>query len=264
MARPRTYKTEGVVLRQMSLGEADRILTFYTPDLGKLRAVAKGVRRTHSRLGGHLEQLTHASIAVSVGRSLDVVTEAQTIHSFRGLREDLRRLSVGMYLAELVDGFSVEESPNTAVYRLLLDGLAALDAGEGTGPLLRFFEIHLLRHSGFAPQLHRCVECRAALEPADHVYSCARGGVLCPGCRATSDEALLPLSLGAMKVLRFIEREPYASVAALRVSDGLLHEVERLLGTYLRYVLEKELRSAAFMNLVKSEGSKAAAGGRAT
>ena len=262
MARPRTYKTEGVVLRQTPLGEADRILTLYTQDMGKLRAVARGVRRTTSKLGGHLDQLMHAALSLSVGRNLDTVLEAQAIHSFRGLREDLDKLSQAVYLAELVDGFSVEQSPNTALYNLLLSTLNALEAGRPPAPLMRYFELHLLRHSGFGPELHRCIECRSALEPADHLYSCAGGGVLCQDCRVTSREALLPLSLNAMKVLRFFEREPFDRALSLGVSNELLGQAERLLGTYIRHVLERQLNSTEFMKLVASAGAKGARAGR--
>lgn len=257
MARPRTYKTEGVVLKQMSLSEADRILTLYTPDLGKLRALGKGIRRTRSRLGGHLDLLTHSSISLSIGKNLDVVTEAQTVHSFRSIREDLQRLASGIYLAELVDGFSVEDSPNTDVYYLLLNTLKTLANTNNTDLLLRFFELHLLRQSGFAPQLNHCVECLATLEPADHLFACTRGGILCPQCHPMSNEITLPLSLGAIKVLRFIERENYESVKKLQLSRRLLHEVENLLVTCVRYVVEKDLRSTTFINLVKGKLAKA-------
>ena len=107
--RLRTYKTEGVVLKQMPLGEADRILTILTPDVGKVRAVARGVRRAKSRLGGHLDLLNQVSVSLSKGRSLDAVNEAEAFRSFRVLREDLERVSKALYMAELADGFSVED-----------------------------------------------------------------------------------------------------------------------------------------------------------
>ena len=256
MARPRTYKTEGVVLRQMPLGEADRLLTLYTPDLGKLRAVARGVRRINSKLGGHLDQLMHATISLSQGRTLDSIFEAQAIHSFRGLREDLDRLSQAMYIAELIDGFSVEQSPDVSLYRFLLRTLTELEAGRPPALLIRYFELHLLRHSGFGPELYRCIECRSGLEPDDYVYSCSGGGVLCQDCRVTSREVLIPLSLNAMKVLRFFEREPLDRAASLVVSQELLSHVEGLLGAYVRYVLDRELKSTGFMKLVTSHVDK--------
>ena len=253
MARPRSYKTEGVVIRHAPLGEADRIITLYTEDLGKVRAVAKGVRRIKSRLGGHLELLRRTSVSLAVGRSLDVVTEAQVLESFRGFSEDLERLATVLYVVELVDGFTPERSPNHPVYRLLLDTLRWLEKTDRGDLLARFFELHLLEHSGYMPELFRCIECRSMLQPGDHYFSCANGGVRCPQCRVGAAEATIPVSLAAMKVLRFLARSNrFTDAEALELSAGVLAETERLLRTYIRFVVEKEFKSAEFMNLVSS------------
>ena len=253
---PKLYKTQGIVLKQMPLGEADRILTFYTPDIGKVRAVARGIRRARSKLAGHLEPLAHVLVSVAQGRTLDTVTGVETAHSFRGLREDLQRVSVAVYLAELVDGFTAEESPNVHIFELLLDTLAQLQKTEAPAQLIRYFEVQLLWHSGFGPELFVCVECASKLEPEDHLYSCAKGGILCPRCRVSLSEAALPISLNAIKVLRFFQREAHAKVAELNVGVALLEEVARLLRTYVRYVLDRELGSAEFMSLVASTTSR--------
>lgn len=250
MARPRTYKTQGVVLKRMSLGEADRIVTIYTPDLGKVRAVAKGVRRVKSKLAGHLEPLTHVHVAMAQGKSLDTITEAETIRSFRDLREDLQRVSRALYVAELVDGFTADRSPNAAEFRLLLSALGWLQDADGATKPLRYFEAQLLAITGFGPELHQCVECHAGLPPRDHSFSSARGGILCPECRVESQEPLLSVTLNAIKVLRYLQREPYGRVQELRVPPALLSQVERLLGTYVRHVLERDLKSVEFMDLV--------------
>src|SRR3989304_4519194 len=108
MPIPRLYKTEAVVVRAMDLGEADRILTLLTPGLGKLRAVAKGVRRSQSKLGGHLDLLTRSSVMVARGKNLDIITQAQGLDSFLPLRNDLMRLGCGLYAAELAERFTPE------------------------------------------------------------------------------------------------------------------------------------------------------------
>ena len=258
MASPRTYKTEGVVLKHSPLGEADRILILYTPDMGKVRAVGKGVRRTRSKLSGHLDLLNNVSVSLSQGRSLDVVTEADTINTFRGMRENLHWISKALYVAELVDAFSAEQAANYPLYRLLLDTLGWVERAQQVDLLLRYFEMHLLEHTGYRPELYSCVECRAALEPRDHLFDWAHGGVQCPACRVTSPRALVPASLNAMKVLRLLQRETrYARVEGLRASTALLSEIERLLRGYLRFLMERELRSVEFMNLVSSTGAKA-------
>lgn len=256
MSRPRTYKTECIVLKQLSLSEADRILTLYTPDMGKVRAVARGVRRPKSKLSGHLELLNQASVSLSYGRNLDTINEAQSIRSFRGIREDLQRISKAIYMAELVDGFSIENSDNYQLYLLLVDSLGWLERTDNTQLLLRYFELHLLEHSGYRPELVNCVECRAWLEPGDHFFAGGSGGVLCPECRVDSEDSLIPISLNSMKVLRFLQREKgFANIDVLSVPPDQLAVLERLIRVYIRYLVERDLKSAEFMNLISNARS---------
>lgn len=252
MARPRTYKTQGVVLRHMPLGEADRIVTLFTPDVGKLRAVARGVRRTKSKLVGHLEPLCHVRVSVAEGRVLDTIVEAQIIRSFRELREDLQQVSVAVYITELVDRFTVEQVPNPTLFSHLLGVLVWLQRVEHPEKLLRHFEIWLLADAGFGPEFHWCVECQKDLDPGDHVYSSAKGGLICPTCRINFEESTLPISMNAIKLLRFLQKEEFARVEALDIPDTLLVQLERIMRTYLRYVLERDLGSVKFMSQATS------------
>lgn len=250
MSRVRTYRTEGVVIRQMPLGEADRILTLCSPDMGKVRAVAKGVRRTKSRLGGHLELLNRASVSVAIGRNLDTISEAYAISTFGAVRSDLHRVSRGLYIAELVDCFSFEGNGNQAMYSLLLGTMHRLERGVNLDMLVRWFEMRLLECSGYMPELVLCVECRERLEPADHIFACESGGALCPNCRVSSEGALLPLPVNCMKTLRFVQREAtFDRVETLRVSPRILKDMERLMRTYIRHIVEREVRSAEFVSL---------------
>ena len=125
----RLYKTEAIILRQRKLGEADRILTLYTPALGKLDAKAKGVRKTTSRLSGHLQPLNRVVVQLAQGHAADVITGVETLDSFRHLREDLDLLSRGLYVAELTDRITPEHVHSFPTYRLLLDTLRRLDKG---------------------------------------------------------------------------------------------------------------------------------------
>lgn len=247
----RTYKTEGVILKQMPIGEADRILTILTPDIGKVRAVGRGVRRTKSRLGGHLDLLNQVSVSISEGRSLDSVTEADTLHGFRLLREDLERVSKAFYMVELADGFSVENEPGIEMYHLLVESLGFLEKTARPSLLLRHFEIQLLDHSGYRPELYSCIECRSRLEPGDHAFSPAMGGMFCPECRTGTGQSLAPVPQNCMKVLRFLQRESrFLNVESLSVPNNLLRETEGIMRSYLHFVGERKLKSAEFMHLV--------------
>ena len=119
MTRPRVYKTEAIVLKRRAQGEADSIFTLYTPNLGKIRVVARGVRKPKSKLGGHLEPLTRSALVLAKGQNLDIITQVQTIEPFLPLRDDLWRTGCALYAAELVDQFCAEQSENYHIYKSL-------------------------------------------------------------------------------------------------------------------------------------------------
>lgn len=236
----------------MRLGEADRIITLYTPDRGKVRAVVKGARRAKSRKGGFLQPLTHVRVSMAEGRSLDQVVEAETVASFRAVREDLGLVSTGLYLAELVDAFSADGAVNPSEFRLLVDALTVLKSTERPEQMARYFETRLLGVAGFGPELRQCVDCGEVLSAGDHVFSCAGGGLVCPECRSRTDGALIHVSLNAIKVLRFFQATDFPQALELPLTERLIQDLRRVLSTYITYVLEREPRSAEFMHLVSS------------
>lgn len=245
--------TKGVVLKQTPLGESDRIVTLYTTTMGKIRAVAKGVRKPKSKLAGHLEPLTHSHISVAEGRSLSYIGEAETVESFRRIREDLQLVSKGIYIADLVDSFTVEHSPSESIFALLIKSLNKLENKTETNRILRYFEVQLLNMSGFGPELRKCVECGSVLEPGSYLFSSALGGVLCNMCKASSQGSLIRLSLNAMKIFRYFQQESLDNIDELDIPRDLLKELNRVLRNYVRYVLEKDLKSAQFMSLVSAD-----------
>ena len=171
MRPARVYRAEAIILRDRKLGEADKVITLYTAEYGKLDAVAKGVRRITSRKRGHLEELSQSSLLLAHGRTLDVITQTETVASFAALRSDLERLSRALYVAELVNRFTVERLENVALYRLTLDVFRRLSEETALDAIVRYFELHLLRLSGFQPQLQRCAACHGAIGPVFRTIS---------------------------------------------------------------------------------------------
>lgn len=250
MSRERLYRTEAVVLKRTDFGEADRLLTLYTPGLGKLRAIAKGIRRPTSRKSGHLELFSHSQLLIARGRNLDIITQAETITTFKPLRHDLMRLTYAYYVAELVDRFAKEGVDNRPLYDLLLATIARL--AEDPDPVLvaRFFEVHLLGLMGYQPQLFHCVECRSLLTPEDQYFHHDAGGVLCPAC-ARKMTGARPLSLVALKVLRFLQTRGYELCRTLQLRSTTQQEVEDLLHRYIVHHLERNLKSVEFLDTVR-------------
>jgi DNA repair protein RecO (recombination protein O) len=247
------YRTEGIVLKGYDFGEADRILTLYTPQLGKLRAVAKGVRRTKSRMGGHLDLFTRSNLLVARGRQLDIVTQAETIESFASMRTDLLRASYAHYVAELVDAFTVEQLANYPAYATTVAALRRIAETENPALSVRSFEMQLLGLMGYRPQLHRCLNCDAPIEPVENRFSSRLGGVLCRMC-AAEDTASRVISVPALKLMRNLQTNESAIVQLSGVPADISGEVEARLQEYIAYRLEKAPQSTRFLEHLRAEG----------
>ena len=242
--RDRVYRTEAVIIRRADFGEADRLLTLITPQ-GKRRVVAKGARKTTSRLAGHIELFTHATLLLAVGRNLDIVTQSVILHGLNTLRGDLKRIGAAYYAAELIDRLIEEEDENRPAYDLLVATLQALDTSHNLDLVLRFYELRLLGCLGYRPQLYHCAVCQEVLTEQTRHFSHEAGGALCPRC-AQAQRAALPLSLSAFKLLRFLQAQPLEAVERLNISPATRTEAELLLRAYLRRILERDLKSVAF------------------
>jgi DNA repair protein RecO (recombination protein O) len=250
MKPDRVYQAEAIVLRQFKLGEADKVLTLYTREYGKIRAVAKGVRKPSSRKSGHLDLLTAVQIQLAHGRTFDIITQAQASDMFLNLKSDLDRLSRGLYVAELLDAFTDERMAASALYDLTLGTLQRLSEDEPPAVSLRYFELQLVHLLGWRPELHRCPACAATLQAEAGFFHGASGGVVCPDC-ARSRSGMQRISLPAFKVLRLWQDSPWETARRVRLEPDLDDELERLLRHYLRHLLERDLKSADFLDHVR-------------
>lgn len=252
--RPRVYRTKGVVLKRIDLGEADKILTIYTSHFGKMRAVAKGVRRPSSRLGGHVDEFAYADILLAKGRELDIVTQSQTLDTFRRMREELWRGSYAYYVAELVDSFTEDRIENQPLFDLLVATLQRLSEGDDLWTTVRFFELHLLDLVGYRPELVHCVGCRTEIKPEANYFSSLMGGVLCPAC-GRMDVSAGTLSLSSLKVLRYLQRLSAPPSGGLKLDSSIRREVEVATRSHIEHLLERAVKSTAFLERLRFEGA---------
>ena len=262
MPAPRRYATDAIVLSRFDYGEADRILTLLTPGSGKIKAIAKGIRRQKSRIGGSLEPFAELRLALAHGRTFDVVTQVEVIHPWLRLRDDLVSFGTASYMAEMADRTQEERHAAESVYVLLKRGYELLDAGMAPGRVARWFEMHLADELGVRPEVDRCVECGRLLE-ADERYRWVPplGGVLCqrdPG----PPEGIAGLSLEGLKLLKAYQRMDVEALAALRVRPDVEAEVETAMRAFLSYTLDRQPRSLAFLDEVRA-GDRARAAERA-
>jgi DNA repair protein RecO (recombination protein O) len=233
------YRDQGVVLRTIRLGEADRIVTLVTQSHGKVRAVAKGVRKTKSRFGGRLEPIGHVSLLLYEGRELDIVTQAETLDHFRAIREDLDRMGRATSMLEAVDQVAQERQPNPRLYQMLVGALRALAARDAPLVLAAFFW-KLLALEGSGPMLDECVSCGAT--DGLGAFDQGEGGVLCRTCRRGR-----PISPEALAIVRGILGGGLVEALALPPSPAT-NEVEHLAARSLEHHLERRLRSIGVLD----------------
>ncbi|MBA2451263.1 MAG: DNA repair protein RecO [Chloroflexi bacterium] len=241
-SRLRSYRAEAVVLKRHDFGEADRIVVLFTRQRGKLRAVAKGVRRTTSRLAGHLELFTRVELQMARGRELDIVTQAEIRDSFRGLREDLTRTSHAYFVAELADVLTEEQAEQPEVFDLLTATFGALETALDPRLVVDHYQIKLLDLVGFRPSLSTCLLCREELRPGMNAFSPFLGGALCPRC-GPGEASARPISSDVLKVLRHLQRSGLPGTVRLRLSEALAREVGRTLRELSERHTECHLRS---------------------
>ncbi|MFQ5380628.1 MAG: DNA repair protein RecO [Dehalococcoidia bacterium] len=248
--RARLYKTECIVLSRRNIGEADSILTVFSPDHGRFDGIARGVRKARSRMRGHLEPLTRTQVMLAAGRTLDVFTQAEAVAVYRNVREDLDRYAAAVYASELVRRMAPEHESQPWLYAALADLLDLFESGARLTVLLAF-ETRLLEGTGVGLQVGACAACSAALPAADAFYAPGAGGLLCDSCRRSGEPGRL-VSLRAVKVLRHAARSTLSEFAALRMDDTLQREVESVLGDAVRFALDDEPRSSGFLREVRS------------
>ncbi len=237
------YKEQGVVLRSVKLGEADKIVTVMTQGAGKIRAVAKGIRKTTSRFGARLEPFTHVSLLVYRGRgALDTVTQADIIAPHRAIREDLGLFAAGEAMLEAVDKVAEEHERNIRLFLLLLSGLRALETKPADpAAVAESFLLKLLSLSGFHPSLTACAVCG---RPDPELFSSGQGGAVCATC-AEPDAG--PISPAALAFLAELASADLLKAGDVSPDTQVRREARAMLYGFAEYHLERRMRSLPLM-----------------
>ena len=246
----RSFHAEAVVLRHNDWGEADRILVVYSREMGKLRVIAKGVRKIRSRKAGHLEPFTRVRLYLARGRDFPIVTQAETVEAYQAIREDLLRTGYAAYVVELLDRFTYEEGSTPLLYGLLTDTLARIARDAEPWLAVRYAEIQMLDLVGYRPELFHCVNCQREIKAEAQFFSNLAGGILCPTCGA-GQLAARPVSMLALKFVRHLQRSNYLEASRARVEPPVMLEMESLLSSYITFLLERNLNTPAFLREVR-------------
>lgn len=233
------YRDSAVVLRVQKLGEADRIITLLSRRYGKIRAVAKGVRRTTSRFGARVEPFAHVDVQLYTGRTLDVITQVQTLDAFgAGIVADYRRYTSACAVLETVDRIVAEEGePVLRLYLLVVGALRALSERQRDPSLvLDAFVLRAMSFAGWAPALTECARCA---EPGPHpAFSVAAGGAVCTRCRPTGSARPARETVLLLESLLHGDWDTAESSA-----EGVRREGSGLVAAHLQWHMERQLRS---------------------
>lgn len=240
---PGLYKDEGIVLRTIKLGESDRIVTLFTRSNGKVRAVAKGIRKTKSRFGGRLEPFTRVQLLIYQGRNLDTITAADILTSFDEVRTDYSRLLSAAAMVELVEKITPDRERAVNIYALLLAGLRSLATGGGYF-VVPAFMVKALSISGYHPQLHACAGCGDGADLS--AFSAALGGAVCATC-VREDPGAIVLGPGIVEMMSDLLASDFGGGGDPAAAGELMGALKN----YAEYHLERPLRSIRFLQNIR-------------
>ncbi|MGA1863760.1 MAG: DNA repair protein RecO [bacterium] len=237
--------TEALVIGSTNLVEADKIISVYSPLFGQIRGVAHGVKRMKNRFGSALEPLTHIMLIFmeKPNRELQLIKQADIINSFKDLRQDITRLTAGLYMAELVQRLTpVGGDGQPFIFWLILKILDLLTEKSDIYSLIRIFEVRLLDLLGYKPSLECCLRCKSVNFGYNWGYSPSMGGVICPGCRPKFRDTL-SISPGGIKFLIQAMQLDLDKVGRLKIIPSNRDELERVLQKTLQEHLGSTTKS---------------------
>ncbi len=250
----RLYKTEAIVIKSMDLGEADKIVTLFSPALGKIRAVAKGIRKTKSKFGARLEPFTCVNLLLYKGRNLDIVSQAEIIHPFRAVKDNLDRINYGCLMLDIIDKVSQEGEKEKELFRLLFSALETLsEMTKSFELLLAAFQLKVMALIGYLPQVSLCAGCGSQLASENMMkFSFSSGGILCARCSGADSEAL-PISPQAASLISKLMKADRFKLQEMVVASETQRELFSLAQMYLNYYLEVPFRTFNYLMHI-SEG----------
>lgn len=244
--------TQAIVIGSLDLGEADRLVTFYSLRFGKMKAVACGSRRLKSKWGRSTQLLTHCQLVFYEKKNsqLHRLRQCDIITSCSGLWSELKKLTAGLYVAELVARTAPEGEENDELFYLILKVLNLLEQGADPETSLRIFEIRLLSMLGYRPQIGQCIYCNQAISKNSKIsFSPIKGGVICNNCLTHSKSEQITVSAGSLFFLKQALKLQLAKVGRLNLAKALKPELKEMLHRYFMHLLEREINSFRFLEL---------------
>ena len=245
----RIQTVEAVIISHKDFGEADRLVTLFSREAGKIRGMAKGVRKMGSRKAAYLEPFMHSKVVLARGKTFWILTQADGIKQYISIPESLEKTGRAAYVVELVERFTVEEEPSPQLFRLIIETLDRIDVDDDAFNSTLFFELRILDHAGFRPDLTDCVGCGRAITAQDQFFSAEQGGVVCPRCGGLYQQ-VHRVSQDALRYLRHFQRNTYSALSGIDVPQAVRQEILSVMGDYLSSIVERRLNAPEFMRQI--------------
>jgi len=250
------HKSPAIVLYCLDYGESDRIVTFYTSDFGKIRGIAKGARRSKKRFSNALEPFSHGNVLFyKKGRgTLAFIEGFDIIDHYMNIREELEKTLISSYLIEVVDKFTPEGKKNAELFHLLRDFLGLINIENYLEALIRFFEIRLLKITGYEPVLDRCMICKKPVnEKVSYHFVINDGGLRCDAC-CRDNSSSLDVSVGTIKTLLLGKEIDVDRITRIILSDQIAKESKNILISLICHLIGKEIKSLRVLNEIREIG----------
>lgn len=243
-------KTQGIVIKQMNLGEADKIITLFTDKLGKIGAVVHGARKSKSIFLSSTQIFAYCEFVLYKGKSMYTVNQSEIKESFQGLLSDLYTLTYSSYMVELLDALIQNEESNIELFTLVLKALYLMtDTDIDKEVLIRIFELKSMIISGFMPNLYNCSICKEGNKEAVR-FSIRYGGLICEECNS-NDQYSIKVDGSTISIMRYFLKNNIEKIRTLKVSKQNKEEMKKIMKNYIRYYLERDFKSLEFLDNIK-------------
>lgn len=248
-----SVRTNGIVLRGTNFGEADRILTVLTDRFGKIKVMAKGIRKIRSHLAGSLEPFMLVDLQLHEGKTFYIATGAVIVDELKNIHEDIKKTARAFFIGELVDRFLEENQKSERIFDLFYRSLQFIECNQcetrNVDVILRAFELKIIEAAGFKPELYDCVHCKNQVVAGGNFWDPVEGGVICPSCQEKFHHGK-EIADETIKLFRFIEKFDFEQVNLLKLKEETALEAEKFLSLYVQNILERELKSQRFLMML--------------
>jgi DNA repair protein RecO (recombination protein O) len=244
-------KAEGIVVRTTDYGEANKILTVYTREAGKISIMARGAKKSKSRFTAVSQLFTYGYFLYQIGSGMGSLQQGDLMNSFRPIREDLTKTAYAVYLAELLDRLTEDKEPNGYLFDMLLHALKWMEEGKDPDIITRLFEMKMLYVAGCRPEFHACMNCGAV--DAAFFVSIQEGGLICKSCHR-DDSSLLAVSPGTVKILRLLTHIHMPQLGNVRVKPETKQQLRHVLYAFLDDCTGLYLKSRRFLDQLERIG----------